>query len=224
MILELHAHSKFSFDSIAEPYDIIRTARERGLNGIAVTDHDTIRGSIETRRINADSGFAVIVGTEIASDVGDILGLFIEREIESRLGLEVIDDIHRQGGIAILPHPFKGHKLTGEIIERVDLIEVFNSRTGKQDNLKARELSQKYNKPGIAGSDAHFLSEIGRCRVITDSDNIKEALLNGKFTIQTEYSPMYFCHASQVIKSLKRRKYHKIPVQAARLARSFIFR
>lgn len=221
MILELHAHSKFSFDSIAEPYDILKAAKKIGLNGIAITDHNTIRGAVETQRINDDADFIVIIGTEIATEAGDIIGLFVKEEIESRNSLEVIDEIHRQGGIALLPHPHKGHRLNDEILKKIDVIESFNARTCEADNRKAEELARQYDKPVLVGSDAHFQSEIGKCRVILKGDDIKKEILSGEVEFQTAYSPLYLRHFSQLIKSLKLRKYHKVPVQFIRIIKSF---
>jgi len=223
MILELHAHSKYSFDSMAKPRKILEAAIKAGLDGIAITDHNTIRGAVETATINQNPKFQVIIGTEIASDAGDIVGLFLSDEIRARKYMEVIDEIHRQNGIAVLPHPYKGHRLIDEMIRNIDLIEGINARTSMEDNNKAIELARRFDKPIIAGSDAHFLWEIGRCRVAIESNDIRQALLEGKISLQTALTPRYFLNASQIIKSVKKHKYHKIPFQVAKLAKNYIF-
>lgn len=224
MIFELHMHSKFSFDSIMEPYDIIGAARKAGLDGVAITDHDTVKGALETEKINDDPEFTVIPGVEVATDAGDIIGLFIRDEIVSRKAHEVIDEIHEREGIAILPHPYKGHRLTDELIEKVDVIEIFNARCTPEENEKAKKLAEKFSKPACVGSDAHFLREIGICRVKIKSNDIKNALLNGEVEFITNTNPSYLFHASQIIRSLKQRTYYKVPVQMYRVLKHLLFK
>lgn len=214
MILDLHIHSRYSFDSLSKPKDIIRIAKKKGLNGIAITDHNTIKGGIDARRINHDPNFLVIIGSEIATEMGDIIGLFLKEEIRSRDSIEVIEEIHRQGGIAVLPHPYKGHRLNEEIIRNIDVIECFNSRTSGENNKKAMKLAERYKKPIIAGSDAHFSSEVGACKVILNSADIRNEILNGRVVeLETKYTPLYMQSLSQMIKSIKLGKYNEITIR-----------
>jgi len=78
--------------------------------------------------------------------------------------MDVIEEIRDQGGVVVLPHPFRGHKLSKELVSAVHAIETFNSRTCKAENDLAEELQKKHNKVALAGSDAHFYSEIGLAR------------------------------------------------------------
>lgn len=213
MILDLHIHSKYSFDSFSEPNRIICAAKRKGLNGIAITDHNTIKGGIETRKINQDQNFLVIVGCEISTDIGDIIGLFLTEEIKSRNSMEVIEEIHHQGGIAVLPHPYKGHKLNDEVIKEIDVVEGFNARTSEEDNSKAIKLAEQYNKPVVAGSDAHFYCEIGASKIVLNSNEVKNEILNGKHKLETQRTPLYRESLSQMIKSIKLCKYNDIPLQ-----------
>ncbi|RKX69441.1 hypothetical protein DRP53_08170 [candidate division WOR-3 bacterium] len=210
MTFDLHIHSKYSLDSISEVRDIIATAKRRGLNGIAITDHNTIKGAVEAKMINTDKDFVVIIGAEIATEIGDIIGLFLKEEITARNFAGVIEEIHRQGGIAVLPHPYKGHKLDDSVLEKIDVIEVFNSRQSEDGNRKAMKLAERYKKPMVAGSDAHFLSEIGAGRVIINSPDIRNEILNGKVELITNYTPSYGEFFSQVIKFIKSGEYVKI--------------
>lgn len=157
MQVDYHIHSKYSFDSWSEPKDIIKRAKKVGLEKIAITDHNTIQGGLEGRKIDD----MVIVGSEISTDIGDIIGLYIYREIKSRVWQEVIQEIRDQGGIVVLPHPYRNHKIFPDLINSVDKIEVDNKRTSLIKNETAKFLSIIYNKEGIMGSDAHFVSEIG---------------------------------------------------------------
>lgn len=218
MILDLHVHSKYSFDSLSEPASIIRTAKRKGLDGVAITDHNTIKGAVEAARINSDGDFMIVVGSEIATEAGDIIGLFLADEIKSRESSQVVEEIHRQGGVAVLAHPYKGHRLNNQIIEQVDVIEAFNSRVGKEANRKALMLAQQYKKPIIAGSDAHFCSEIGACRVVIASPDAKARILNGELELRKRETPLYLETLSQIIKSLKLGKYGRLPRQLGTLA------
>ena len=162
MKLDLHIHSIYSYDSFLRPELLIKIARKRDLDGIAVTDHNTIKGGIRTRAI-APKGFLVIPGAEIKTEKGEIIGLFIEEEITSRLFDDVKNDIIEQGGITILPHPYRNkHYNPEELIDSVDALEVMNARTSPFLNEKALRLAEKYSKPKIGGSDAHNRFEIGR--------------------------------------------------------------
>lgn len=224
MILDLHIHSCYSFDSYLTPQKIISISKSIGLSGIAITDHNTIKGSVAAKKINQDKDFLVIISSEIWTDRGDIIGLFLNEEIKSRDSLEVIAEIHAQGGLVVLPHPYRGHKLTDELISSVDLIEGFNSRTSLEDNNKAKKLAKKFNKPMIVGSDAHFRYEIGASKVLTRSASVRKELLKGKLKFETELTPRYMMDASQVIKSLKERKYSKLPMRIAYLVMNMLRR
>lgn len=161
---------------------------------------------------------------QILTDVGDIIGLFLSKEIKSRDYEGVIKEIKDQNGIIVLPHPYRGHKLNSKIIENVDAIEVFNSRNNENENIKALKLAKKYNKPILTGSDAHFVIEIGNATTVIKGSDITEInnnILNASVK-STEYSPLYLKPASQIIKAIKSKKYNLIPQEVYNLAFSFI--
>jgi len=223
MILDLHVHSKYSFDSILTPQKIIETAQARGLNGIGITDHNTIRGGIEAQKINRAPNLLIIVGVEMSTEAGDLVGLFLKEEIRDHHSIRVADEIHRQGGIVVLPHPYEGHRLNDELLKKVDLVEGFNARASERANKKAVELAEKWNKPITAGSDAHFAAEIGLARTIVDGsdmDNIQSAILNNKIMTTCIQTRSYWPLLSQIIKSIKMREYQKIPLHLAGFIKS----
>jgi predicted metal-dependent phosphoesterase TrpH len=226
IIFDFHIHTCYSFDSWLKPKEIIKEAKRKGLSGVAITDHNTIRGGLEAQEVNEDSDFFVIVGSEIATDIGDIIGLFLKEEIKSRVGIEVTEEIHNQGGIVILPHPMKGHILKEEILKKIDLIEVFNSRTSAELNLKALRLAEEYKKPFIVGSDAHFLSEIGACKVLISIENLcelKDKIRRGEFVIiERRYTPTYLQSLSQLIKSIKQKNFKRIPKNCMSLTKQIL--
>jgi len=196
--LDLHVHSIYSIDSSLKPERIIKISRKKGLSGIAITDHNTITGAIKTKSLESDD-FMVIPGSEITTDKGDVIGLFLNENIKPGRFIDVIDAINDQGGISILPHPYK-NKLADpvELIENVDMIEVMNARISKKLNNKASVLSKKFGKKIVAGSDAHTSIEIGRVQSILtgektfgDSEDVKKYLLNGNVNIWGNESPFH---------------------------------
>jgi hypothetical protein len=106
--VDLHMHTDHSHDCATPVELLLSTARERGLGAIAVTDHNEISGALRARELAAEHGVKVIVGEEIKTGgQGEVIGLFIEEKIPRGLTLqETIDEIHRQGGLVYVPHPF----------------------------------------------------------------------------------------------------------------------
>ena len=196
--LDLHVHSMYSHDSNLQPERIIKLSKKRGLSGIAITDHNTMEGAIKMKCL-AGNDFMVIPGSEISTDKGDVIGLFLNENIKSRRFMEVIDAIKDQGGISILPHPYKNKFADPvELIKNVDLVEVMNARISKNLNEKASILSKKVGKSIIAGSDAHTSFEIGRVQSILTSEqnfsnieDVKKYLLHGKINIWGKESPFH---------------------------------
>jgi len=209
MMYDLHIHSKYSYDSILEPRTIITVAKKRNLNGIAITDHNTIKGALVAQKENQDQDFDIIVGAEIKTNIGDIVGLHLQEEIKSRNFIETVDEIKRQGGVSVLAHPFrKQTNYTSDEIRRVDLIEAFNARSPRSANIKAKTLATQYKKDVVAGSDAHLSFEIGKGRTTVTSDTGK--LINGRLlSIEGMESRYYVTHGTSILiqqlkKSVKR--------------------
>ena len=201
---DFHIHSKYSYDSVLSPSQIIKMAKKVGLKGIAITDHNTIRGGMEAKRI-ADDSIYVIVGSEIKTNRGDLIGLFLSNEIKSRDFNRVINEIRKQDGIAILPHPYKlGKYDIKKLGQKVDIIEVKNGRLPTYKNIMARKLARSLNKPIIGGSDAHISAEIGciktyfQAKVISEQ-SLKEMLLNSKRTVIGKESPRWVHYISSAI-------------------------
>ena len=220
MIIDFHIHSRFSADSLSRPRNILRTAKRKGLGGVAITDHDTIAGAREVLRLNDDPEFMVIVGCEVHTEAGDIIGLFLEHELHARNSLELIEEIHAQGGLTVLPHPYKWHKLHDRLLEQIDIIEIFNGRTDVRANQRAYELAQRLGKPMIVGSDAHFLCEIGNCTVAFPHSDIRQALLNQQGQFRTSHSRPHLALASvsAIIKTVRLGEYARLPRRIAALA------
>ncbi len=183
------------------PERIVLQAKKKGLKGIAVTDHNTINGGLQAKSHNRNSDILVIVGSEVRTDQCEIIGLFLNEEIYSKDPFAVLDEIKDQGGISVLPHPFrslliprhKGHnELPLELVKRVDLIEAVNARTKAEDNCKALNLAKKVGKPTVSGSDAHTYPEIARVKTllppVSSEEELRKNLREGRTSIAQEQS------------------------------------
>lgn len=213
MIGDFHIHTKYSYDSLNDPKKVVKIAKKRGLDTIAVTDHDCIRGAILTKRYEDDE-ITVIPGIERKTDAGDIIGLNVTESIKSIHWRDVIDEIHSLGGIAVLPHPYRGHKDILELAKNVDLIEIWNSRSNSYDNMRALELAETLKKGVIAGSDAHTYSEIGNAAIFIEYLGAREfRFLSKKLAKRTEKVFSY------LVGDIKRRKFNLIPYHLSLLVR-----
>ena len=167
--IDLHVHTLHSHDSAAPVSSVLRRCRDSGLGLVAVTDHDNIRGGLEARESAA--GFPVIVGEEIKSSKGDIIGLFLEKPVPARLTpQETVKRVKDQGGLVGIPHPFDrlrptamGAKALQEIVPWVDFLEGYNAHTFlSRDNSRGVEFAAAHSLPVVACSDSHSALELGR--------------------------------------------------------------
>ncbi len=195
--VDMHMHSERSPDSRMRPAMQARRIKEAGIDVACATDHNTIEGGLRLREL-AD-GFRVVVGSEILSRDGEIVGLFLERDVPPRLSAEeTIARIRDQGGVVSIPHPFSRNRLNHirfAALERirasVDAIEVFNAReafTG--DNLRAARYASDHEIAGAVASDSHRPSEVGAAWLemddFTDRDGFVASLRSG--TVNGELS------------------------------------
>ncbi|MFH1835378.1 MAG: PHP domain-containing protein [Methanobacteriota archaeon] len=172
---DMHVHSKYSSDCEMSVKDILVTAKKAGLDGVAITDHNTIQGGLEGLRLSKDYDIEVTVGTEISTNFGEVIGYHLTREVESREFEDVVDEIKRQGGVISIPHPFDflrldsidSKKILMKYRDNIDYIEI-NARTLPIFNEKARKFALQEGFPLIGGSNAHYPWEIGRCHTIWD--------------------------------------------------------
>ena len=208
---DFHIHSKFSYDSLQNPKRIVRIAEKRGLDGIAITDHDTIKGALEASKFN--STIYVIIGSEIKTEKGDVIGLFLNEEITSKYFDEVVDEIKSQEGLVVLPHPYKKNRgIPNDLLRKVDLIETLNGRLSPELNYKAQILARDNNVPAIGGSDAHISMNIGTVKtifncekhVIQNVEDIKQLLLKGDVKVIGRESPRYVHYFSATVGNVRK--------------------
>src|SRR5438309_11837972 len=173
---DLHIHTRYS-DGWPSPPTVVEAATDLGLDVIAITDHDTIEGALGAveyarRRPQAPS---VIVGEEVSSRDGHILGLFLEHRVRPGMSARAtVEAIHRQGGVAVAAHPFwrtdrqargsRAHGVGWEAVELdFDAIEVENSTPGFYlFNQMAHRACESAGRPELGNSDAHIVDAIGR--------------------------------------------------------------
>jgi predicted metal-dependent phosphoesterase TrpH len=213
MRVDLHMHTRFSPDSEMSPESLVKRCVKVGLDCIAVTDHNTIEGAKEVKRI---APFTVIVGEEVESSDGEITGLFLEEAVPRGLSpLETVKLIKEQGGLVSIPHPydrFRSSVITPRGIEEVlpyaDIVEIFNSRNSLDaDNRKAVELADEHGLLTSGVSDAHTPIELGRTYVeMPDFDgtpeDFKQALAQGTI-VARKTSPLI--HVLTALTKAKRR-------------------
>jgi hypothetical protein len=207
--VDLHCHSAASFDSLSKPADLVRLAAERGLTHLAITDHERIDGALAAREL-APPELTIIVGEEIRSADGDLLGLFLEQTVAPGLSAaETIAAIHEQGGLAGLPHPFDRFRNSGlagereaaltELAGQLDFVEAYNARVPFHEaNERAADFARRHGLPGVASTDAHSLLEVAvACTIVPGPlqtpDQLRSALAHA--TLLTG-------HASYLVRGL----------------------
>lgn len=214
MILDLHIHSYYSEGSNLKPEIIIKKAKKVGLSGVAVTDYNTIQGALETRELNTDPDFHVIIGSQVRTDKGDVIGLFLSEDVSPGKFCNVVQSIRDQGGIVVFPHPNRNQTTSASEINSVDIIEANNARCNRYENIFNEECAVKFKKPCIAASDAHFETEIGNAITTVPGNtlgDIKENLLSGNFKYSVAYLAYdYLKTYSRFLKAYRRKELFKL--------------
>jgi predicted metal-dependent phosphoesterase TrpH len=189
IVCDLHMHTSWSSDCLVEAADLVEHAVAEGLGAIAVTDHNVFGGALEAVELARSASLFVIPGEEIKTDgQGEIIGLFLEREIARGMSFaDTIAAIKEQGGLVYLPHPFdRMHSIPdAATIHRhladIDVFEVYNARLlFEVYNDEALRFARKYNLTMGAGSDAHVLQGVGtgglRMRAFRDREEFLVSL------------------------------------------------
>lgn len=182
MRIDLHCHTEASHDC-SSPLDAVLTrCRQQSIAVQAVTDHNEIHGAKELKRISTAPGDPlVIVGEEVTSSEGEIIGLFLQEKIpEGLTPEEVVARIREQGGLVLLPHgfdPLKAHRLSPSARERIaheiDIVEVFNARVSHpRRNTQAAQWAAEHDVAASSGTDAHIVSALGTAWVETPVQEI----------------------------------------------------
>jgi predicted metal-dependent phosphoesterase TrpH/glycosyltransferase involved in cell wall biosynthesis len=184
--IDLHMHTDHSPDCATPVETLLATARDRGLGAIAITDHNEVSGALAARELADDFGVKVIVAEEVkTAEQGEVIGLFIKEKIPRGMTMaETIGAIRSQGGLVYVPHPFdRLHSVPDyehllEIVEEIDVLEVFNPRVALTAfNEEAERFAAKYRIVPGAGSDSHVAQGLGSVMIrVHDFDGPAEFL------------------------------------------------
>jgi len=181
--LDLHVHTTRSHDAFTESSNLASLSKARGLDGLAITDHNTpVR--------DPPTGLILVPGIEISSKQGHVIGLGISAPVARGLSADrTIDEIHRLGGVAVIPHPydlFRSSVRPDQLKVRPDAIEVVNSSSFLHSVTwkRAREFAEKVQLPRVAGSDSHIPQTLGRAFTLvetnsSDAESILDAIRKG---------------------------------------------
>ncbi len=166
MKVDLHLHSHFSHDGRSSLEELIARCKECGLDRIALTDHNTVEGAIKLANMAPE---LAIVGEEVKTLEGEVIGLFISARVPPYLPPEeAMDLIHGMGGLTYIPHPLDRHRANfsaeriAGLADRIDIIETYNPWCDATANQAAARLADGLGKVAATGSDSHAAHELGR--------------------------------------------------------------
>lgn len=172
MRVDLHMHTMWSGDATTTPDELRAAVAESGIDVLCITDHGTVNGALE---LASSLGCRVIVGEEVRTARGEIIGLFLSERLPLGMkGPEAVRAIRDQGGLVYVPHPFDPmrHCLAEDELVAlvadggVDAIEVFNAKVSLSHlNRRASDFAKAHGLAEGAGSDAHEPSAVGAAYV-----------------------------------------------------------
>jgi predicted metal-dependent phosphoesterase TrpH len=171
--INLHVHTRFSYDGYNSFAAIYRNAKSIGLDAVAITDHDTFEGVLAFQKWlkeNKVNDFQIIPAEEITCvDGTHIIGLFINQHTPSASPVDVIKSIKNQNGLVFFPHPmrkdgiFNSEERDSALLAG-DFFEIFNAKIDNGFNLEAQQQIKNYpHLTPLAGSDAHYNLDVLKC-------------------------------------------------------------
>jgi predicted metal-dependent phosphoesterase TrpH len=168
--IDLHVHTCYSRDSSITLKQLVSFAKKRGLDGVAVTDHNTVEGALKMKTRD----ILVVPGIEVSTSNGHLLGINVTTPIPAKLGIEeTIRLIHEAGGIAVAPHPTAFYKSPpSRRVSSYDAVEVMNASSVPFSVLThySRKFAEGLGLPQTGGSDSHYAPEIGSAYTVVEAD------------------------------------------------------
>jgi predicted metal-dependent phosphoesterase TrpH len=164
--VEFHCHTVYSKDSLTAPADLLEACRQKGIDRVVITDHNTILGALEAKALDPER---VIVGEEVMTSAGELLAAYVKEEIPAMLEpIETLRLLREQGAFISVSHPFDRMRspwtpeMLLEMLPDLDAIETFNSRCMWPGfNWQAQRFARRNHLAGTSGSDAHTTAELG---------------------------------------------------------------
>ena len=211
MRFDLHVHSKYSSDSGSSVEDILKMAVKKGLDGIAICDHNTIAGSFHAIKHASKMNLPLLVlpGVEVSTTQGHLIVLGLRENIQPGLTPEeTISIARKKGGVIIAVHPFKVRSIGNVEGLDIDAIETFNSRCIFKENNKAEKMAIELGIPRVGGSDSHMVRTVGIGYTEIDAEPYEASVLNairmGKTRPCGRKTPLYIV-IIQIIRGVFRR-------------------
>ena len=192
--VELHTHTKYSKDSLLNKWFYLFMLKIKKIKVVGITDHNEIDGAIEFKKFLDRHGIKVIVGEEISTEKGEIIGLFIKKRIKPGLSVrDTMEEIKRQKGLVYIPHPYDEKRSKTVLpedeisknVDIIDIIEVHNGRNSKS-YYSEKQLAIANRYPSlykVVGSDAHTFFELGRNYIIMENFNNKHEFIKNLSSI-----------------------------------------
>jgi predicted metal-dependent phosphoesterase TrpH len=214
MRIDLHVHSQYSKDALSKPESIIKQIKQKGISGIAITDHNSTAAWQKLLPLAKKAGVMVVKGEELkvkehGRTIGELLCFFMQHGIDSFDLDEIVDAARQQDALLFIAHPFDVFRNNWKRLDywkKFQGIEVFNSRCILNSwNKKAMRFAREHNFPATAGSDAHTPREIGRAFVECDAGNeeeLRKAILGRRVKIAGRLSSPLI-HVYSTIAKLK---------------------
>ena len=191
---EFHTHTRFSKDSILNKFFILFMLKLKKIKLIAITDHNEVKGAIKYQKFLKKFNIDVIIGEEVMTDSGEIIGLFLNKKIEPFQSPELtVKQIKEQNGIVYLPHPYDEKRYKTVLKEEkqiklkdeIDFIKIHNGRNiSEKYSDKQKDIQQKLKITPIIGSDAHTFIELGRNYIEIEYKNIEDFKNNMKDIVE----------------------------------------
>jgi predicted metal-dependent phosphoesterase TrpH len=205
---DLHVHTSYSKDGQDTVEEILKAAKAKGLDGVAITDHNTTAGARRALEVRDQvaPGLLVIPGEEVSTRSGHLIVLGILEDIPRDMSVEdTIKAGHELGGTVVVPHPYNRLRHGISIPEGTDAVEVYNSRFifGFHNHI-ASSRSKARNLPGVAGSDAHAAEFVGTAVTLVNTDQrtvqaVLKAIREGKTEAIAKRTPLHV-YATQIVK------------------------
>jgi len=194
--VDLHLHTKFSGDASINPRQVVDALYAHPtIKGVAITDHDTLEGYFQVRKLaTVYQDLLIIPGVEVSTRQGDIILLGVEEKPAYMSTLErVIDFAQERAALILIPHPYRVHGI-GDAAERTPAhaVEIMNPWATPRENKLAEKLAKARNLPGVAGSDAHKPDQMWTAYTEVDAepdvDGVLHAVKNGRVkAVQTRH-------------------------------------
>jgi predicted metal-dependent phosphoesterase TrpH len=195
MKFDLHLHtSRHSLDSIMAPELMVQRAREIGLDGVVITEHDWLWTDKELAQLRQSTSVIILAGIEVSAKEGHFLVYGVSNPFAVPNGIGVAKlcrEVHRQGGAIVAAHPFRWNQAFDDILEteRPDLdgLELMSNNMDDEIRCRAAALNARVRLAGLGNSDAHRLETLGCCytefdAVIRDMSDLVAAIRGRKTT------------------------------------------